>query len=254
MLSMSNIDKSGSGRYRYYASAFAGWIYFTFVLLLVTRETIYFINLRQAYLMSPIYTNRISSRTVLFTSVPVEYRDEEKLRNMFGASVRRIWLISDTSDVDKLVEERDKTALMLESAEIKLIKTANCEKLKMTKKSKKLSGASSEGTEVNDGNVEQGSLVTRWVQEKKRPTHKLGLFGLLGQKVDTINWCRSRLENIIPATHAAQITYKTGESEKIGGVFIEFTNQSDAQYALQTLSHHLALQSKPTETVLCTSN
>lgn len=43
---------------------------------MITRESIFYINLRQAYLMSPFYTSRMSSRTVLFTSVPEDYMDE----------------------------------------------------------------------------------------------------------------------------------------------------------------------------------
>lgn len=45
-----------------------------FVMYVITRESIYFINLRRAYLLAPFNSARISSRTVLFTDVPVEYR------------------------------------------------------------------------------------------------------------------------------------------------------------------------------------
>lgn len=60
----------------YFAHAGCAIIFFSFVIYMITRESIYFINLRQAYLMSPFYTSRISSRTVLFTSVPEDYMDE----------------------------------------------------------------------------------------------------------------------------------------------------------------------------------
>jgi len=244
LLSMSNINKAGSGKYRYLASTFVGWIFFGFVLMLVTRESIFYINLRQAFLLSPVYANRISSRTVLFTSVPVEYRDEAKLRKVFGESVKRIWITRDTKSVDELVEERDKVALRLESAEVKLIRTANEERLKAIKKGGE-QPAAEEPVAAADGDVESGSVAARWIPEKKRPTHKLGKFGLYGQKVDSINWSRSRLETLIPATDAAQAAYKNGETDTIGGVFIEFKHQSDAQSAYQTLSHHQALQMSP---------
>jgi calcium permeable stress-gated cation channel len=68
---------------------------------------------------------------------------------------------------------------------------------------------------------------------------------LYGQKVDTINWCRTRLETLIPETEAAQAAYRAGETAKVGGVFIEFARQSDAQAAFQTLSHHQALHMSP---------
>jgi hypothetical protein len=240
MLSMSNVNKKNPSGYRYFASCFVGWIFFGFVLLLVTRETIFYINLRQAFLLSPVYANRISARTVLFTSVPKAYLDEAKLRKVFGDAVRNIWMTADTTKVDELVEERDKVAQRLEGAEVKLIKLANAERLKALKK-----GASNEEEPVGDGDAESGSLAARWVPTKKRPTHKLGKFGLIGKKVDTINWSRTRLETLIPEVDAAQVSYLKGETEKVGGVFIEFAHQSDAQAAFQTLSHHQALHMSP---------
>ncbi|RKF56922.1 Uncharacterized protein RSN1 [Golovinomyces cichoracearum] len=245
MLSMSNIDKSGSGKYRYYATTFAGWIFFSFILFLVTRESVFFINLRQAFLLSPTYASKISSRTVLFTSVPTKYRDETKLRQIYGSSVKRVWLTKDTTSIDELVNERDKVALKLEAAEIELIKTANIERLKFNKKNKNKSASTNAETMAPEENVEAGSLSARWVPEKKRPTHRLGLFGLFGRKEDTIIWCRRRLEHLISATLDAQNSYKTGDINKTGSVFVEFKTLADAQNASQTLTHHHAFQMAP---------
>ena len=241
LLSMSHINKDGKGaKYRYFAHCFCGWLFFGFILFLVTRESIFYINLRQAFLLSPVYANRISARTVLFTSVPESYLDEAKLRKVFGPSVRHVWITGDTTKVDELVEERDKVAYQLESAEVKLIKLANGERLKATKKG----AANAEEEPIRDGEAGSGSLAARWIPTKKRPTHRLGKFGLYGKKVDSINWARSQLETLIPATEAAQTAYRAGETQKIGGVFITFAHQSDAQAAFQTLSHHQALHSK----------
>lgn len=91
-------------------------------MYMVTRESIYYINLRQAYLLSPLYASRMSSRTVLFTSVPDEYLDETKLRRMYGNRVKNIWIANDCEEMENAVEERDKVALKLEAAETKLIK------------------------------------------------------------------------------------------------------------------------------------
>jgi hypothetical protein len=240
-LSMANINKSGNGQYRYYAHCFCGWLFFGFVMLLVTRESIYYINLRQAFLMSPVYANRISARTVLFTSVPKAYLNEAKLRQVFGSAVRSIWITQDTTKVDELVKERDKTAQLLEGGEVKLIKLANGERLKAIKK-----GAGNDEQPLEaQADAESGSLAARWVPQKKRPTHKLGKFGLYGKKVDTIDWCRTRLETLIPETEAAQAAYLAGETQQVGGVFIEFARQSDAQAAFQSLSHHQALHMSP---------
>lgn len=97
---------------------------------MVVRECIYCVNIRQAYLMSPFYGERKSSRTVLFTCVPREYLSEARLRATFGSGVKKVWLPRDANDLENLVKERDQTALRLEKAEIALIKSANAAKAK----------------------------------------------------------------------------------------------------------------------------
>jgi hypothetical protein len=92
---------------------------------MVSRECVYFVNLRQAYLLSPYYANRLSSRTVLFTCVPQQILDERKLRKVFGDAVKNVWIPRETEELDQLVKERDQTAERLEKAEIVLIKKAN---------------------------------------------------------------------------------------------------------------------------------
>lgn len=240
ILSYSNVDSSTSaGKNRFYAHVFCAWIYYGFIMYMVLRECIFYINLRQAFLLSPFYANRISSRTVLFTSVPEAYLDDARLRKVFGDAVKNIWITGDTKELDKLVKERDKVAMKLEKAEVKLIKTANGERLKAIKK-----GGSAEQTEVaND--AESGSLAARWVPAKKRPSHRTGLLGLVGKKVDTINWCRTELERLIPEVDKAQHAFRSGTYKKIPGVFIEFHRQSQAEEANQVLAHHQALQMSP---------
>lgn len=100
---------------------------------MISRECIYYINLRQAYLLSPYYANRLSSRTVIFTCVPEGYRDEAKLRRVFGPSAQKIWIPRASEGLDRLVKERQQTALRLEKAEILLLKKANAARIKMAK-------------------------------------------------------------------------------------------------------------------------
>jgi len=158
MISMSNINQNTSGgKYRYFGSVFAAVLFFGFILALITRESIYYINLRQAFLLSPTYANRISSRTVLFTSVPAPYLDEHKLRKVFGEAVRRVWITGETKEVDEVVEERDKVAFRLEAAEVKLIKLANAERNKAIK-----AGNANPGDDqpIVAGDAEAGSIVS----------------------------------------------------------------------------------------------
>jgi len=230
-----------SGKNRLYAHALVSWLFYGFVLFMILRESIYYVNLRQAFLLSPFYANRISSRTVLFVSVPDDYLDERKLRKVFGESVRRVWITGDSSKLDDLVEERDKVAMKLEKAEVKLIQLANAERLKAVKKGGD-SGHRGGDTQLD---AESGSVAARWIPQKKRPSHRTGPLGLLGKKVDTIEWARAELARLVPETAAAQEQYRSGDYKKIPAVFIEFATQAHAESAFQVLAHHQALQMSP---------
>ena len=237
ILSYSHIDQNTQA-YRYFAHALVCWVYFGFIMYLIMRECIFYINLRQAFLLSPAYANRVSSRTVLFTAVPDDYLDEAKLRKMFGDSVLRVWISGSTDDLDKLVKNRDKAAFRLENAEVKLIRLANKQRQKALKK-----GSNKEPQALSQVvDAESGSVASHWLPTKKRPTHRTGLLGLVGKKVDSIDWCRSELQKLIPDVKAAQARYREGQYKKIPGVFIEFRTQADAETAAQVLPHHRGLQ------------
>lgn len=238
LISFSNVTNTKN---RFYAHTFIAWIFFTFVFYVVMRESIYYINLRQAYLLSPLYANRMSSRTVLFTSVPKDYLDEGKLRRIFGKQVKNLWIANDCEEIEDLVNQRDKAAMKLEAAETKLVTMSNKARLEDVKKG----GHHEEGAELTNNGVdgESGSVAARWVQPKQRPTHRLKF--LIGKKVDTINWCRSELERLIPMIDAKQASYRAGEGKFIGSVFVEFYTQTEAQAAYQSLAHHQPLQMSP---------
>lgn len=104
---------------------------------MIVRECIYYVNLRQAYLSSPYYSQRISSRTILLTCVPKQYLDEHRLRKLYGDSVKRVCIPRTTKALANLVKEREQTALRLEKAEVALIQKANKAKQKQLKKAAK---------------------------------------------------------------------------------------------------------------------
>jgi hypothetical protein len=115
------------GIFRYVSFSRAGYYIdvLGFILYMISRECVYFVNLRQAYILSPYYASRLSSKTVLFTCVPRSILEERKLRKVFGDSVKNVWIPRETEELDRLVRERDQTAIRLEKAEIVLIKKAN---------------------------------------------------------------------------------------------------------------------------------
>jgi calcium permeable stress-gated cation channel len=206
-----------------------------FVIYMITRESMYYINLRQAYLMSPNQVQRIHSRTVLFTSVPANLLHRDRLATMLGVGVKRIWIPTDTKELEELVEKRDKVAMKLEGAENKLIKTATKNKFKTSQK----------GNTSGHDDGETGNPADRWIPRKKQPHHRTGLLGLIGTKVETIPWCRSELEKLIPEVENMQDEAFEGKGNRLNSVFVEFATMNEAQAAFQSVAHHLPLHMAP---------
>ncbi|KIX08416.1 uncharacterized protein Z518_03072 [Rhinocladiella mackenziei CBS 650.93] len=238
ILSFANIQDKN----RYFAHVFIAWIFIGFVFFLITREMIYYINLRQAYLLSPLYASRISSRTVLFQAVPEEYANEAKIRHMFGEELKNIWIASDAKELEDMVDERYKNCIKLEAAETKLIKLANDARLKSLKGKKPDTEQPAAHYDEEYGS-ESGSAAARWVGPKDRPTHRLKF--LIGNKVDTINYCREEIARLNPLIEAEQNKYRSGDSKPKNAVFVEFWKQTQAQSAFQMVAHHQPLHMSP---------
>ena len=98
-------------------------VFLAFITYIVTRETIYYINLREAYFSSPRIASRISPRVVLFTALPRKYLDESVLKASLPFA-KRVWYVCNCERLEKLVKEQEKSAAALESAEVKLSKIA----------------------------------------------------------------------------------------------------------------------------------
>ncbi|KNG51012.1 duf221 domain-containing protein [Stemphylium lycopersici] len=218
LLSMSNIDPSGTNVNRYYAHAAISCIFLGLVMVIIGRESFFVVNLRQAYRRSPWGASRLSSRTILFTNVP-KTLSQSALFDMFPG-VKHAWVASNTKELDELVEDRDDTAMKLETAEVELLTNANQNRLKAEKGKKHYVAA-----DVNDG--------SKWIDPKKRPTHKLKF--LIGKKVDTIEYGRSHLAELIPKITEEQDKHWNGQGELVGAVFIEFDTQKHAQDAWQMM-------------------
>jgi hypothetical protein len=207
--------------------------YAAYVFFVVTRESLFYANLRQTYLNSPVYVNRISSRTVLFMSVPESYKNEKKLRQVFGDSICRIWITSDCKELSKKVDQRDKLAYRLERAEIKLLRGANAARLKAEATKEK------NGLNICD-DCELADPPT--ATKVERPMHRANFFG---KKTDSIQYYRSRLAVAIKEVEELQRKHRDGDAKYLTAVFVEFKTQSDAQVALQTLSHHQPMHMTP---------
>ncbi|KAF4457602.1 DUF221 domain-containing [Fusarium albosuccineum] len=120
-ITIRNVDRSNN----YYAQVVVCWVFTGFIAMMILRECIYYARIRNVYLASSHYTGHISSKTVLFTSVPPKYLNEQRIRELFGECVVDCWIPRTTGKLKALVKERKKTAIRLEEAEITFIKRAN---------------------------------------------------------------------------------------------------------------------------------
>jgi hypothetical protein len=236
MLSISNIRNTYT---RYYAHTFVSWVFVVFVFLTITRESIFYLKLRQVRSLSPEYSSRISSRTVLFTLVPEGNLDSNKVRQILGRKkVSRVWVVSDTRELEEKVNQRMDIAMKLEAAEVKLISAANAAHLKaLTKQSIINEGWHKGDTARPDSKT--GSIAGRVVKAPTRPTHRLKC--LLGNKVDTINWARSELGRLTPEVEELQRKHRTGGANLSPAIFVEFYTEADAQATYQSVAHSLDL-------------
>ncbi|KAI1616251.1 hypothetical protein EDD37DRAFT_605052 [Exophiala viscosa] len=213
ILSMSNVSNPN----RYFAHAGVACIYFGFIVLLVARERINFIGLRRAFFLSAAHAQRLSSRTVMVLGLPLDHMDEKVLRQTFGSNVRKIWLATDCKDLEKAVKKQNKTSIKLEGAELKVIKNANKLRTKALKKD-------NEATE---------QPATHWIDSKKRPHHRL--MPQIWKKVDTINWSRGTLAELDRFVEQQQTEHLDLKHLKVPAAFIEFSNQSAAHHAYQSI-------------------
>ncbi|KAG9240791.1 hypothetical protein BJ878DRAFT_524228 [Calycina marina] len=231
ILNFGNI--SAREKARYYAHTIVAWIFFSFIMFVITRETIYFINLRQAYLLAPYSAARISSKTVLFTDVPKDYLNSENLKRLFGSTLVRFWKATDTSELESEVEKRDSAAFKLEAAEISLSKKANDRRIKWNK-----------GRQDPTGD-EEAALASKFLEKRDRPTHRLSKIPFVGKKVDTIEWTRSELKTLIPKVHEIQLKHQKEEGKLLPAVFVEFTTQHAAQVSFRRMTPRFSPHMNP---------
>jgi hypothetical protein len=210
-------------RPKYYAHAILSLFFYAALIYVIYREMIYYTSMRQAALSTPRYGKQLSSRVVLFQTVPEQYLHESEFYKLFEG-VKKVWIARGAVSIDDKVKERDNLANKLEVAENKLLKTAVKYKLKKEKKGEA---------------VDLEELET--FLAKKRPTHRLKF--LIGEKVDTIDYAREKLPQLNKEVHELQHNHK--EAKPMNSVFVEFDSQYSAQVAFQVVSNHTALHMSP---------
>lgn len=205
-------------------------IFLTFIMLLVNRERIFLINMRHAYMTTSANAQRLSSRVVLFLSVPEDVVSNGHFQRIFGDSVKRTWEISKLDDLKSLVDDRTQKVYDLEAAELKLEQNVT-----MKKRQNGTNGQS------NASSVERGDS-TSVSNPEVRPTHRTP--PLVGQKLDSLDHILSTIPNLTKQISEIREKHSSHEDRRTSAIFVEFKDQLHAHQALQQVQHHnpLALQ------------
>lgn len=234
ILSFSNVQPGP----RYYAQALVAWVFLGWVVFMITRETIYVTHLRHRFYQAPYNAARVSTRTVLFSNLPEDARNEQFLRAEF-AGAKHVWLVTVPDDLADKVSERDKAAPKLETGEVKMIQGYVKAQLKKEKKGQdsraRLNGAApASAIELTD---------------KERPKHRLPVLKFLpfGKKVDTLDWSRGELKRLIPEVANEQHEQRGGAGEAKGACFIEFATVEAAEAALRSSKEKKKSKIRPEE-------
>ena len=158
------------------------------------------------------------------TGIPDEYANIEAIRsltNHLEGGVAHIWLAKDVKELAELYERQMKAAKKLESANLKVIKTAT----KLVKKGK----VPAEGKPDASGD---GSLALKYLPAKKIPHHRLGKIPFVGKQVETIEWAEGEIEETRRLLEAGREHPEKYEPK--ASAFILFNDMIDAHVFAQS--------------------
>ncbi|KAJ9502449.1 hypothetical protein H2202_001570 [Exophiala xenobiotica] len=210
-------------RRRLYAHAVVAWVFFAFIVLLISRERLFVVGLRQAYQTIPLNASRLSSRVVLFLSAPPEALREENLQKSFGKDAVKSWVVSNLSHLEGLVGKRNSKVDKLEGLELRYIQKVN-----------------QKGDNVRNGH--DGTAVETGGQQH-RPKHRSQY--LSGDKIDSISHLREEVTGIVSDVDRVRQADSSRPETSKGAIFVEFKDQASAHQAFQQVRHPSPLSLQP---------
>ncbi|KAK7729380.1 phosphate metabolism protein 7 [Cytospora paraplurivora] len=224
----SQLDRLGFGNVRrkdrLYAHAVVAWLFFGFVMVLVARERMWLIGLRQAWYLARANASRLSSRTVLYLDPPTDASSDDDPRSNFGDDARHRWVVTKTKPIDDAVANRDAKLLELEFAEVAFLKQAS-EKITKTRKREGLGADDASYDETEPG-----------VLESARPRERQ--YYLSGDAAQLIDHLRGDVKEAEQKVTEKQESYSAERTDGHGrcAIFVEYIDQAAAQRAYRSES------------------
>lgn len=222
-LGISNVGNVG----RYYAHVFMSWIYYAAIMFTVYRELHFYTNLRYLLLSTPHYARKLSSRVVVFQTIPDQYLNEREFKKLFDG-VRKIWVAKVSPELSKKVSERDGLVSNLENALNNILKKCVSVKAKKEKKGE---------------HIELEQELVSYIPQKKMPTIKKPK--IIGKKHDLIEYSKERIAVLNKEIEELQKDSNNKKIKPLNTIAVEFENQYFAQLAYQTIIHDQPLHFDP---------
>lgn len=158
----------------------------TFVCVTIYAELLAYNHFRQDYLR--LHSSSLSAKTILITGIPKDLLTVDDLLRIYGpfpGGVEAVVMNRDVPTLTKMIQQREETLNILETAETELIRKALKAKAK-----------------ASDHDGKSGPLSKRYLREQDRPTVRLPILSwlpslpLLGAKVDVISHFRRSLAHL----------------------------------------------------------
>ncbi|KAL8279899.1 hypothetical protein RQP46_007749 [Phenoliferia psychrophenolica] len=148
------------------------------VVYLIDVEYKHYRIVRQQWLTSEGRAGLPETRTVVIVNVPKTYMSVESIKELASdcGTVQKVWLTRGIDALEEVYEARNKEIGILEGSEGSVLALAAKNVRKKTLPDPK-----------DAATVEADELISQYIAKKKQPSHKRGLMGLFGAKVDTLN-------------------------------------------------------------------
>lgn len=185
----------------------------------------FLIGARQAYLSSDTIASRLASRVVLFLFAPSDALKADNIQDVFGSEAQKSWVVSDQTELEKLVSERNDKVKILETAQVRLSLEA---------RKKRLEGEQSRAT--GNSTFGRGHAPSVKVPYQSRPKHKLT--PVVGKKVDTVEWARETLAGLQDQIDRHREASKTSTEQESSAVFVAYSSPAAARRAYREVTFH----------------
>ncbi|KAJ1912281.1 phosphate metabolism protein 7 [Mycoemilia scoparia] len=206
---MGNISSTSP---RLWAHCIITFLFTLVVLAYIFYDAMWYVDLRREYLLSPQHRKLARTYTMLVLGIPKGQDSEEAVKERFNhlpGGVRSVYLCRGSKVLEDTRGERDKCRGKLESAMTKLTITYN----KLERKNK----------------VEK-------MEKVKRPTQRTGFLGLIGKKVDSIEYNSQEIASLNQKLREAKETYP--EQSFDNAAFVVFNKQIAAHMAMKDKKNH----------------